>query len=104
MTTASLKPGVDVRGIQPEILLAVQIAESIYRHHGYDFTVTSFVDGRHSANSLHYKGQAVDLRVWGVPEEKRQALADEIGAALGRQFDVVFEGDHVHIEHENRDP
>lgn len=98
MTTSALKPGVDVRGIQPEILLACQIAEACYRRHGYPFTITSVVDGRHSTNSLHYEGQAVDLRVWPVPEEKRQALADEIGAALGRQFDVVFEGDHIHCE------
>lgn len=103
MTTA-LKPGVDVRGIQPEMVLGLQIAQAIYERHNFPFVVTSVVDGKHSANSLHYRGRAADLRIWGVPEGKREALAAEIRYALGKQFDVVLESDHLHLEFEERDP
>jgi len=100
-----LKPGVDVLGIKPELLLGLQVAEAVYASHGVELVVTSVTDGQHRRGSLHYQGLAADLRVHGLPGERsvREGMAREIGEALGVDFDVVYEGHgtpgaHVHLE------
>lgn len=95
-----LKDGVKVHGIRPELLLALQIADAVYRERGHSLTVTSLTDGTHSATSLHYAGAAADLRIWGVDEPHAMAL--EIGAALGEDYDVLAERTHIHLEYQPR--
>ncbi len=65
---------------------------------GVDLVITSAADGVHGRNSLHYVGFAVDLRIWNVPSELRQAWRDAIASACGPQFDVLLKADHMHIE------
>jgi hypothetical protein len=93
-----LKGGVKVEGVSPEIVLAIHAAETVYRERGYDFVVTSILDGKHSAKSLHYVGKAFDCRTRHVPAGERLALLAALKGALGAEFDVVLEKDHVHIE------
>jgi hypothetical protein len=107
-----LKPGVKVKGIRPELVLALYIAdvcwERLYGHTGYPMVVTSLVDGIHSHTSLHYVGAAADMRTtWYSTQFPQkfgntdwQELADSIDIALGEtsEFDVVLEGDHIHLE------
>ena len=93
-----MKHGVDLRGLQSQMVLAYMIAVACYARHGYPCTITSASDSKHGPNSLHYKGKALDLRTRNVPEELRQGLRDEIANALGPQFDVVLESDHMHME------
>jgi hypothetical protein len=93
-----LKRGVDLRGSRPETLVGVMIAGEIWRSFGYDFTLTSVVDGKHSAGSLHPDGLAFDCRTRDIPPDKRTLIADQLRAALGPQFDVVLEKDHIHVE------
>ena len=57
-----------MQSLQPQIVLAVVVASSFYKDFGYDLVVTSFSDGIHSPNSLHYSGNAVDLRTRNVRE------------------------------------
>ena len=90
------KSGVKVFGMRPEIILAAVVADEIYSKWGSDLVVTSVVDGRHSTNSLHYAGQAIDLRTRNVGEPK--AICDEIEEALTDEYDVVLESDHIHVE------
>lgn len=94
----SIKPGVRVRGLSNEILLAIMIAESVYRETEQSMVVTSLTDGKHSANSRHYTGDAVDLRL-PMPTTKLQIVSRLI-AALGVDYDVVLENDHIHIEYD----
>lgn len=95
----SLKHDVRVRGISPEILLAIVIAENVYANNAQDFMViTSLTDGKHGAASLHYTGEAVDLRL-PTPLVKEQIIK-QLKSALGSSYDVVLESDHIHIEHD----
>ncbi len=95
-----LKPGVRLTGIRPETLLAVMVAERAYNQAGHELVVTSCVDGKHGRGSLHYSGAAVDLRTRDVPSDAMQEIVAEIREALGADFDVILETDHLHIEYQ----
>lgn len=95
-----IKPGVDLRGIQPQMAIAYTIASQIYAKYSDDgaCVITSGVDGVHGANSLHYTGYALDLRTHNVSTVFQADLLEELRVALGKQFDVILEHDHVHLE------
>jgi hypothetical protein len=94
----SLKPGVRITGMRPEILLAAVAAMEVYKAAGHDLTITACVDGKHTTCSLHYAGAAIDLRTRDVPAGDVSKLIAQIKAALGDDFDVLLEVDHIHIE------
>lgn len=94
-----LKPGVDIRGLKPEIVLAMMLIEPILnRHTPEGLVVTSVKDGKHMPTSLHYQGLAFDIRTRDMQPVMIKACLEEIKGVLGYQFDVVFEGDHIHVE------
>ncbi len=93
-----IKPGVDVRGIQPEILLARIIAGEIFARYGVAAIITSALDGKHSKNSKHYTGQAIDLRTRHMDARLRPVIAEAIKKALGRRYFVLLEKDHIHVQ------
>mgnify|MGYP001097663456 CR=1 FL=1 len=94
----TLKPDVRITGLRPEILLAIVIAERAYAEVGCELMLTSGIEGQHSVGSLHYAGSAVDLRTLNVPTGKLQPLIEKIRVAVGPDFDVVLESNHLHIE------
>jgi hypothetical protein len=93
-----LKADVKVKGLQPEILLAIMVAKEVYADAGQTFTITSICDGKHSDASLHYKGQAVDIRTRDLSGVTALDIASRIKIRLGGDYDVVVEGDHIHVE------
>jgi len=100
-----IKPGVRVHGIRPEIVLALMVAESIYQSHGAEVVVTSGIDGQHKRGSKHYAGQAVDVRIWNLPDSvPAETVRAEIAEALAGDYDVVLESDHIHIEFDPKYP
>jgi hypothetical protein len=99
-----LKPGVSLKGVQPQIVLAALIVESIYASHSAVCTITSCNDSAHSTDSFHYRGLALDFRTKDYLSDKKQ-LRDEIAAALGAEFDVLLENEgkdneHIHVEYD----
>lgn len=91
-----IKPGVDLRGLQPQMAVAAMIAEGVWAMHGKtELTITSGAEGKHMTNSLHYKGLAIDIR---LPSADPAAAVLALRANLGAQFDVVLEVDHIHLE------
>ncbi len=58
----NIKPRVRIAGLRPETLLAMVAAMNVYAEAGHDLTITAGVDGKHMPASLHYAGQAFDLR------------------------------------------
>jgi hypothetical protein len=66
--------------------------------------LTSGIEGSHGRASLHFAGCAVDLRTLNVPTEKLQPLVERIRAALGADFDVVLESNHIHAEFQPKQP
>jgi hypothetical protein len=91
-----IKSGVDLRGLSPQMAIAYTIATKCYGQ--YDCVITSANDSKHGPNSLHYMGQALDLRTNNLPPQAVQSIVDRLKEALGAQFDVVLESDHIHIE------
>jgi hypothetical protein len=96
----SLKRGVKVGGLKPETVLAISISHSIYLKHSYELTVTSIMDGKHSKNSLHYNGYAFDLRTNNLKGNDATLITNELSEALGDDYDVVLEKDHIHVEYD----
>lgn len=93
-----LKPGVSIAGLRPELAIALHIAEAVYEDHGSELVITAGTDGTHSPGSLHYVGLAVDLRTTNVPSGRLDSIVNGLRDALGAEFDVVKESDHIHLE------
>lgn len=94
-----IKPGVDLCGLRPEMTPALLCMDRLYTAADYVLTLTSVVDGRHSEKSLHYRGLAFDCRTTaaGMPQATIDEIVEAARAALPG-FDVLDEGDHLHVE------
>lgn len=96
------KKTVALQGLQPQMLIVmVQVADFSRLHRGMDVWVTSALDGKHSATSLHYAGAALDLDIPGPPAPNA-ALASHLEKTLPQGFDVIHEETHVHVEWQPR--
>lgn len=100
----TLKPGVRVVGLKPELLIAFVVADGVYASYGLECVVTSVVDSKHSIGSKHYAGYAMDLRTHHVPADSIKELHRKIQNGLGGDYDVVLESDHIHIEYDPKQP
>ena len=101
-----LKAGVRLAELQPQTVLAMLIVHSILARSGTQCVITSCNDSKHSDASLHYQGRAFDFRTKTYKFDK-QALIQEIRAALGEEFDVLLEDEdgpnqHAHVEYDPR--
>jgi len=96
-----LKEGVSIAGLTVQALLGIVIAKTIYAKYGDEFVITSGADGEHMEGSLHYVGQAFDLR--SPAASTRNNISKEMADALGADYDVVPEETHIHIEYQPKD-
>ena len=95
-----LKAGV-VLSLSPEMAKALHAIEREHlRVVGRHAIITSGRDGTHRPDSLHYSGNAVDIRSRDLSVEKKYLLASALKTALGIRFDVIVEHDHIHIEYD----
>jgi len=92
-----IKPGVDISRLNREIRRALNDINGVFMSHGQEVVVTSTYEGNHSAGSLHYADDAIDIR---LPDPPIVGLIAILKAGLGPNFDVVLERDHIHIEHD----
>lgn len=80
---------------------AMQIADDVSQQlTGLEMVVTSCIDGAHMSKSLHYQGKAFDMRTRIYTKGQVEAIVDELFVRLGDDYDVIDEGDHIHIEHD----
>ena len=86
------------------LMFAMTVVDQIYEANGVETTViTSGQDGKHSLTSLHYAGQAFDVRTWNIPKGiSPKDIVRQIKAKLNIHFDVVLESDHIHVEFQPR--
>jgi len=99
-----IKTGVDLRGLQPQMAVAYSIAQGIYHEKaGVPCVITSASDGKHGPQSLHYCGKALDLRTNHLRPDQVHTVFVALKAALGVQFDVVLESDHIHCEYDPKE-
>lgn len=61
--------------------------------------VTSAFDGKHMKDSLHYKGYALDFRTNSLSDGAAKAWSERMRKALGPDYDVVLESNHLHVEY-----
>lgn len=93
-----IKPGVQLARLTPQMALGAAIVAEAYIGIGCDCVITSCSDGRHRLGSLHDLGCALDFRTRDLTDGIRDSLVTEIREALGTEFDVVLEADHLHVE------
>lgn len=93
-----IKDGVRLNGVQWQMFDAAIKAEAVYAAYGFELVITSGTDGSHMPTSLHYKGMALDFRTNNVPPPQVPLIHKDLRAALGPDYDVVLEGDHIHAE------
>ena len=93
----AIKPGVLLENLSPQMVLGHTIVASIF---GGMCTITSGSDGTHMTGSLHSKGNAIDYRTSHLTSEQRSKVAAACKEALGENFDVVLESDHLHVEYD----
>lgn len=92
---------VRLHGIRAEVVLAMTIAERLYDNIGQTLVITSVTDGKHMRASIHYTGGAFDI---GLPINDNDGMRQRIANGLGPDFDVVLEGDHIHVEWQPKAP
>ena len=96
-----IKAGVNMNGIQLVMRQVLVEAEKIWNDYGVALVITSCVDGTHSAGSYHYYGLAVDFRTRSFDSTAAVKLAAErLRRALGINYDVVIEKNHLHVEYD----
>jgi len=92
-----IKVGVDISRLRPEIRKKLSnIASIMWACDSQELVITSTYEGNHSEGSLHYAHLAIDIRrdqatTYSFPEIKR---------SLGKDYDVILEPDHIHIEYD----
>lgn len=99
----SMKEGTSIVGVAPELSFGLVIIAGVYQARGIPLVVTACTDGKHGNNSLHYIGAAIDLRLpsrYANEPNTDIAIVQELRVALGKEWDVVLESDHIHAEHD----
>lgn len=85
----------------PFIERAMTIADAISMAlDNKEIVVTSILDGVHSTRSLHYKGLAFDMRIHIYSQSVVKSIMEELEYLLGKNYDVVLEKDHIHVEYD----
>jgi len=89
-----------VKGMQPEILLAIIIADQLMgKMYERNLTLTSITDGHEDKpKSLHNPGYAFDMRTWSMNGAEKAKFGKELSQLLGDEYDIVVEGNHIHVE------
>ena len=96
-TLLKLKSAVNPAQLSPEILLAINIAHSIWnRSNEPVLTITSISDSKHSRKSRHYIGHAVDIRIRSLHNDP-DTLVIALKEALTEHYLVLLESDHIHL-------
>ena len=92
-----VKSGVDISRLRPEIRKKLNIiATLMFKYGGMELVITSTYEGDHSPGSLHYGDLAIDVRTPAMNSK----LVEYLSEALGDDYDIVKEKDHIHIEYD----
>lgn len=92
-----IKAGASITGLRPELAIALTIIADAARTHHEDIVITSGTEAAPGRiiGSLHHTGSAIDIR---RPDREPDVFAAILQLRLGTDFDVLLEGNHIHIE------
>lgn len=101
MIPIRLKKGVTISGLVPEMVFASQVIAGVLHKYGQEAVITSGTEGKHSKNSRHYIGGALDWRTWHLQDIGSEGdCAKEIQECLGGEFYVMLHiGSHIHVQY-----
>ena len=99
--TLCFKEGVSLVGMQFEAIAGIDGCLQVFHDFGFKMTLTSCKDGTHSDYSHHYKGLAWDIRTWDI-EDRIDVFCTAIKNYIGVNYQVINEGDHIHVEYDPR--
>ena len=105
-----MKSGVRISDLDPSMEPVIGAVVQATRNLGLPQPViTAGRDGRHSPNSLHYGGLALDFRGNNISIADGTRLEAEVRRLLGAGYDVGYETfrnaparNHLHVEHDPR--
>jgi hypothetical protein len=94
------KPEVRFTYLTPQLVTVLQLAALWSLRTRVGVEVNSIDDGPniHMQTSLHGYSLAIDLDTVGDKMPDTQELAEFLRRTLDPQYDLVWEGDHVHVE------
>ena len=106
-----LKDTVKLNGfhLHPEMIAIINVLRETAPEMQQDaIWITSANDSKHKHNSLHYKNRALDIRIWNIVDDdpdftKAKEWATRMQSALGEDYDVLFEDDHIHAEYDPKE-
>ena len=106
------KEGVKIEGLQPQMLVALDVATEEYDKFSRDCVVTGALKekknnppkGNHGDFSHHYKGLAVDLRIRHLPDPNGNPgmIKRKLQHRLGEEYQIILESTHIHVEFDPR--
>lgn len=105
-----IKPGVELNGVHFMLWYAAAVADWVRNYLGHgEATITGgrepadVVGPRRVRNTFHPGGYALDFRTNDLPGGSlgyaAQRWAQVLQQALGVDFEIVVEQDHIHIEY-----
>ena len=97
---------VNIIGLHKTFWVRLFLLDTYWRKKlGYELTITSANDGTHSLFSKHYDGKAVDLRTWAdeydgvqLKGAQRAMVLAKVMEIMGKDFLVLNEEDHIHVQ------
>lgn len=94
------KPEVRIRYLDPRLVEPLAAACLWSQRAAVDVEINSIEDGSdvHIAGSLHGFGLAIDFDTVGDRAADLAVLGEWFRRMLPPQYDVILEGDHVHVE------
>ena len=96
------KPNILIVWTQTNLAIAEAFCQACREIVGeaYVPTLTSGMDGQHSAESGHYYGRALDFRSHDLPDDTtlRQGIKTRVGVILGDRYLCLLEPTHFHIQ------
>jgi len=87
--------GVDLSRLHPAMWYAIKCVTMAWE--GEEPVITSTWEGTHAPWSYHYRFRALDFR---YPVTDREKKIKKLKELLGKDYDVVEEWDHIHIEYD----
>ena len=96
-----IKRGVKLRNLQPQMVFAAIIAHQVLEEEfKRELVITSGSEGKHSKNSLHYCGYAIDIRSNHLGDIFTDEVVKKLQEQLADEYDVVKSTNCIHIEYQ----